>query len=84
MLETPSPNDMLYSLRLIMEAVVSFFQRLPQPILTFAGFFCFGGFMVTSAGLLFQLLPVMSLWQAGLAYVLWAASVGTVLLHWDF
>ncbi len=75
---------MLYSLRLMMEDVVSLFQRLPQPILTFAGFFCFGVFTVSSAGLFFYFMPAMSAWQAMLAYVLWAATVATALLHWDF
>jgi hypothetical protein len=75
---------MSYRLRLMMEDVVSFFQRLPQPILTFAGFFCFGCFAALSAGFCFYFMPVMSAWQAVLAYLLWIATVGTVMIHWNF
>lgn len=79
---------MLYSLRhflrLMVDAVAEFFQRLPRPILTFTGFFCFGLFTVSSAGLLFHFMPVMSLWQVAVAYMAWAATIGTILIHWDF
>ena len=83
----PSIKDMLYSLchslRLIVDAIDEFFQRLPRPILTFAGFFCLGLFTVSSMGLLLFFMPVMSPWQGLVAYVAWAATLGTVLLHWD-
>lgn len=75
---------MLYSLRLMMEAVVSFFQRLPQPILTFTSFFCFGLFSLSTAGCLIYLTPMAPWWQTFGIYALWAASVGTILIHWNY
>lgn len=91
----PSINDMFHSLHLALRLaacdVDEFFWRLRRwaptfasVFYTFAGFFCFGLSTVSLAGLLMYFMPVMSFWQAALAYVVWAATVSTILIHWDF
>jgi hypothetical protein len=79
-------NDVPYSLRHLLrsitDAVSGFLRCLPQPVLTFIGFLCFGFFSMSTAGLLIYFMPMMPVWQAAVAYLFWVASVGTVLIHY--